>query len=120
MQIQINTDNNIEGHEDLFVHIRTVVDGALGHESGHITRVEVHLTDENGPKSGPRAMRCAMEARLERHQPLNVTSDATSIHQAIAGAADKLRHLVERTLGKERDERRQRTDPTVGEAGPPV
>jgi ribosome-associated translation inhibitor RaiA len=120
MQIQINTDHNIEGREALFAHVNTVVDHALGHESGHITRVEVHLTDENGPKSGPNAMRCAMQARLERHQPLDVTCDAESMHQAIAGAADKLRHLVEHTLGKERDERRHRTDPSPIDPVPPA
>ena len=56
-------------------------------------------------------MRCAMEVRLERHQPLEVTCNAASLHQAIAGAADKLAHLVAHTLGKQRDERRHRTDP---------
>ncbi|MDP2139132.1 MAG: HPF/RaiA family ribosome-associated protein [Candidatus Didemnitutus sp.] len=111
MQIQINTDRHIEGREILSAHVRTVVEHALSHESGHVTRVEVHLTDENGPKTGPNAMRCAMEARLEHHQPLNVTFDAESLHQAIAGAADKLRHVVEHTLGRARDEKRQRTDP---------
>lgn len=115
MQIQINTDHNIEGREALTTHVREVVEHALSHESGHITRVEVHLADENGPKSGPNAMRCSMEARLERHQPLNVTFDAESLHQAVAGAAEKLRRLVEHTLGRERDERRHRTDPSLAE-----
>lgn len=116
MQIQINTDRNIEGREALSAHIRTVVEHALTHESDHVTRVEVHVTDENGPKSGPNAMRCVMEVRLERHQPLNVTFDAASMHQAIAGAADKLRHVVEHTLGRDRDERRHRTDPMPPDA----
>lgn len=111
MQIQINTDHNIEGREALSAHIRSVVEHALSHESGHITRVEVHAADENGPKSGPKDVRCTMEARLERHQPLVVSFDAASLHQAIAGAADKLAHLVKHALGKERDERRHRTDP---------
>lgn len=113
MQIQINTDRNIEGCEALSKHIREVVEHAMAHEASHITRVQVHLTDENGPKSGPNAVRCAMQARLERQQPLDVTCDAESEHQAIAGAADKLRHLVEHTLGRERDEKRNRTDPPV-------
>jgi ribosome-associated translation inhibitor RaiA len=118
MQIQINTDHNIEGHEALSAHIRTVVDHAMAHEAAHITRIQVHLQDENGPKNGPNAMRCAMQARLERHQPLDVTCDADSMHQAIAGAADKLRHLVEHTLEKERDEKRHRTDPLPPPAVP--
>ena len=113
MQIQINTDHNIEGREALFAHIREVIEHAMAHEAAHLTRVQVHLQDENGPKNGPNAMRCAMQARLERHQPLDVTCDAESMHQAIAGAADKQRRLVEHTLGRERDERRHRTDPPL-------
>lgn len=115
MQIQINTDHNIEGREALSAHINEVVEHAMAHEASHITRVEVHVSDENGPTSAPNAMRCAMQARLEHHQPLDVTCDAPSMHQAIAGAADKLRHLVEHTLGKLRDERRHRTDPPLVE-----
>jgi len=113
MQIQINTDHHIDGHEALSAHIRNVVEHALNHESAHITRVEIHLADENGPKASPNVLRCAMEARLEGHQPLAVTSDAASLHQAIADAAHKLARLVEHTLGRQRGMRSERTDPIV-------
>ena len=111
MQIQINTDHNIEGREALSAHIREVVERALDRSSEHITRVEVHVADENGPKSGPKDMRCTMEARLEHQQPIAVTFDAATLHQAVDGAADKLARLVEHTLGRLRDERKHRTDP---------
>ena len=120
MQIQINTDHNIEGREALSAHIREVVEHALNHESAHITRVEVHVGDENGPKTGPKDLRCAMEARLEHHQPLAVTFAAATLHQAIAGAADKLARLVANTLGRLRDERRHRKDPPLVESGAPA
>lgn len=113
MQIQINTDHNIAGREALSAHIRTMVEGALRHESDHITRVEIHVADENGPKTGPRDMRCTMEARLERHQPVAVSFDAATMHQAVDGAADKLARLISHTLGRLRDERKHRTDPVV-------
>ena len=120
MQIQINTDHNIAGREALSAHIRAVVERALGHERTHLTRVEVHVADENGPKSGPKDMRCAMEARLERHQPLAVTFDAPTVHQAVDGAADKLARLVAHTLEKLQAARRHRTDPPLIEPGEPV
>lgn len=110
MKIQINTDRNLEGREALFDHIRSVVEHALSHHRDHITRVEVHLTDENGPKTGPKELRCIMEARLERHQPLAVTQDADNMHLAIDGAAEKLAHLVERTVGKLREKKIHRTE----------
>jgi len=119
MKIQINTDHNIEGREALFTHICEVVEHALRHESEHITRVEVHLADENGPKTGPKDVHCTMEARLERHQPLAITFEAPTVHQALEGAVNKLARLVEHTLGKLRKERRQRTDPsTIGSVLP--
>ena len=111
MKIQINTDRNLEGREALFAHIRKVVEHALTHQSEHITRVEVHVADENGPKSGPKDMRCTMEARLERQQPTAVTFDAETVHQAVDGAAEKLARLVASTLGRLHDEKRHRTDP---------
>lgn len=111
MQIQINTDHTIEGSEALSAHIREVVECSLGHESQHLTRVEVHVADENGKKSGPKDLRCTMEARIERHQPLAVTFDAANMHQAIEGAAEMLARLVEHTLERLREERNQRSDP---------
>lgn len=117
MQIQVNTDNVIEGREALSAHIRSVVEHALNHESTHITRVEVHLADENGPtKGGLKQIRCTMEARLEQKQPAAVSCDAATVHQAVEGAAEKLAHLVEHTLGKLRHERKHRTDPMTPDA----
>lgn len=110
MQIQINTDHHIEGNEALSAHISEVVEHALSHHSKHLTRVEVHLCDENGPKSDPREIRCSMEARLEHHQPGAVSFEAESVHQAVEGAAEKLAHLIEHTLGRMHDKSKHRTD----------
>ncbi len=110
MHIQVNTDHTIEGHEALAAHIRGVVENALSRMSDHITRVEVHLTDETGPKSGNNDKRCMMEARLEGRQPIAVTDEATTVDLAVNGAADKLARLIEHTLGKLRDQRTHGTD----------
>ena len=100
MQIQINTDHHIEGHEALVAWATSEVKTALGRHSGHITRVEVHLSDENGHKTGQSDKRCVMEARLEGRQPLAVTHHAENLHQAVTGAADKLARVIESTLGR--------------------
>ena len=112
MQIQINTDHNIEGHEALADQVRGVVESALSRLSDHITRVEVHLSDENSAKKGGNDdMRCMMEARLEGRQPIAVTHRAATLDQAVDGAADKLTRLIESTLGRLRDQKSHRTDP---------
>ena len=118
MQIQINTDHNIAGREALTAYVSTVVESAVSRISDHITRVEVHLSDENGAKSGPDDMRCVMEARLEGRQPVAVTQQATTLEEAVAGAAEKLARLVEGTLGRLRDQKSHRTDPPLSRPEP--
>jgi ribosome-associated translation inhibitor RaiA len=118
MQIQINTDHNIEGREALGAHIRGVVENALKHLASHVTRVEVHVADENGAKTAGDEKRCVMEARLEGRPPAAVTHQAATVHDAINGTADKLAHLIERTLGRLQEERRHRTDPVRTEPTP--
>ncbi|MDH4369745.1 MAG: HPF/RaiA family ribosome-associated protein [Nitrospira sp.] len=112
MQIQINTDRNIEGREALVTQVSGVVESALSRFSDHITRVELHLSDENSDKKGGiDDMRCMMEARLEGHQPIAATHQAATLDQAIDGAAGKLTRLIESTLGRLRDQKSHRTDP---------
>ena len=120
MQIQINTDRNIEGREALAAQVSGVVENALSRISDHITRVEVHLSDENSDKKGGNDnMRCVIEARLEGRQPIAVTHQAATVDQAVDGAAGKLSRLIESTLGRLRDQRSRRTDPPPPGSKPP-
>jgi ribosome-associated translation inhibitor RaiA len=103
MHIQVNSDNSIEGREELATRVEAVVEEALSRFSNQITRVEVHLSDENSHKSGQNDKRCMMEARLENRRPTAVTHRAATLDQAINGAADKLQRSIESTLGRLRD-----------------
>jgi hypothetical protein len=103
MLVQINTDSSIKGDEASAEGYRQVVESALDRFSDRITRVEVHLSDQNGPKGGEDDKRCVMEARLEGQQPTAVTCQAASLEEAVAGAADKLARVIDSTLGRLRD-----------------
>lgn len=103
MQIQVNTDANIEGGEALADRVRIVVRGALERFTHQITRVEVHLSDENAAKGGPADKRCTMEARLEGRRPTAVTHSAATVHDAVDGAADRLARLIQSTVGRLHD-----------------
>ena len=83
MQIQVNTDHSIEGHEALAAQVSGVVESALSRFGDHITRVEVHLSDESSHKRGHNDKRCMMEARLEGHQPSALTHQAATLDQAV-------------------------------------
>lgn len=112
MQIQINTDRNIEGREALVAQVSGVVEGSLSRFSDHITRVEVHLSDENSDrKDSTDDMRCVMEARLEGRQPIAATHQAATLDQAVDGAAGKLTRMIESTLGRLHEQKSRRTDP---------
>ena len=100
MKVQINTDNNITGRESLAERAEATITGALGHLANHVTRVEVHLSDENGAKTGGRDKRCMMEARLEGLQPIAVTDEADDLDDAIGGAADKLKNSLDTIVGR--------------------
>ncbi len=110
MKIMINTDNNIDGGDELTQQTQAVVERALERFAQQITRVEVHLSDENSNKGG-RDKRCIMEARLEGMHPVAVTDEAEYMEQAVHGAADKLTRMIEHNLGRLRDQKSGRIDP---------
>jgi ribosome-associated translation inhibitor RaiA len=101
MLIEVSTDNTIEGREKLNDYVKGVVDEAMSRFAKRITRVEVHISDVNGHKSGVNDIRCVMEARLEGRPPIAVTSQETTMDEAVDGAAGKLKRLIESTLSRE-------------------
>ncbi len=105
MKIQVNTDSSIAGHAARVDGVSRIVEHALARFSEHITRVEVHLSDENSAKTGPLDQRCLLEARLQGRQPVAVTEHAASQDQAVRGAVDKLTHLLDNMLGRALDRR---------------
>jgi len=103
MQININTDKTIDRNAGLDDHVQTVVQAAVGRFGEHITRVEVHLSDENKEKSVDGGNRCMLEARVTGYQPIVVTHHSATLHQAISGAADKLKRAIDSALGRLHD-----------------
>ncbi|SDS71480.1 ribosomal subunit interface protein [Pseudomonas asplenii] len=100
MQIQVNSDNHIQSSNRLEEWVRTTIESTLERYEEDLTRVEVHLRDENGEKPGPHDIRCQIEARPKGHQPISVTHKADTLEQAIDGASTKLEHALEHLFGK--------------------
>ena len=119
MQIQINTDRHIGGQERLTTWASDVVEQALSRVSDRITRVVVHLSDENGDRSGQQDKQCMMEARLEGRQPIAVTHQAATMDEAVNGAAEKLSGAIESIIGRQRDQRRRQAEPFPDEPTAP-
>ena len=103
MTIQFNTDNNITGSEELQAPLNAAIEKSLSRFSNQITRVEVHLNDENSHKKGQNDKRCMLEARMEGRQPIAVTNNADTNEQAVKGALDKLTASLETIIGRARN-----------------
>jgi len=103
MTIQFNTDDNITGSEELRAPLIALISEELSRFSQHITRLEVHLSDENGNKEGLNDIRCLLEARLEGRHPIAVTNLGNTHEQAVEGAIDKLKTSLNTILGRLRN-----------------
>lgn len=111
MQVQINTDHSIKVHESESVQLLRIVEDAVSRFEEHITRVEMHLSDENASKGGPDDKRCLLEARLKGRKPIAVSHVSGSLILAVEGAADKLARSIENDVGRRAAIRRHQTDP---------
>lgn len=100
MNIQVNTDHNIEGSEELNNYIDSSFSAKFSRFGNAITRIEVHLSDENAGKPGSDDKRCLLEARVANHQPIVVTHHADNISDAIETASDKLVRSLDNMAGR--------------------
>jgi hypothetical protein len=100
MQVEVTTDGNIDGTGGFISDTEGEVKAVLARHLDSVTRVEVHLGDENGGKGGSADKRCTVEARPEGRRPVAVTHHAASTAEALRGALQKLARLLERQAGK--------------------
>ena len=98
MKIQFNTDKTINGDERNQNFFTSQITEELERYQSHITRIEVHLSDENGKKDSMNDIRCLLEARLEGRQPIAVSCQDDTVELAVSGAIDKLKTFLKTIL----------------------
>ncbi|TDH24582.1 HPF/RaiA family ribosome-associated protein [Segetibacter sp. 3557_3] len=103
MHIQFNTDNSIKGSEAFRAPLEDTLNKSLTRFAERITRLEVHINDENSHKPGQDDKRCMLEARLEGMQPIAVTNNGATEEHALDGAIDKLKVALDTTIGRLRN-----------------
>jgi len=103
MQVQVNTDDHIQGGESLAQWVRNEAISRLARFQDHITRLEVFLTDVDSGKSGVKDKRCRLEARVVNRQPATVTAEADNMNNAVIDAVDKLARALDTDLGRVKD-----------------
>lgn len=105
MQVQVNSNHTVHTGESFERWANTELNESLSRFKDDITRIEVHMSDENSDKVSTDDKRCMIEARLAHHEPLAVNHHAASQDEAFRGASEKLKRVLESTLGKLRDHR---------------
>lgn len=100
MKIQFNTSNNIKESQYLRTSSTSTITDELSRFSDNITRVEIHLSDEDGHKDGQNDKRCSLEARIHGRQPIAVTNYADTHKQAVDGAIEKLKSSLNTIFGR--------------------
>jgi hypothetical protein len=103
MKIQFNTDKTITGNEKDQLYFNSLIADGLENLESHISRIEVHLSDENGKKEGLNSKRCLLETRLEGRQPIAVSCQEDTVELAVSGAIDKLTASLETIIGRRQD-----------------
>jgi Sigma 54 modulation protein / S30EA ribosomal protein len=103
MLIEVRTDGNIQGSEQLSDHVKALVHTALDRFGDHVRRIDVHLSDEVGGKTGHDDKCCMIEARRDGHEPIVVTHRETTLDQAIDRAVHSLTNSIKSAYGKDSD-----------------
>lgn len=96
MLIQVNFAD-MQSSAPLDTYVREKLDKALKALRPHITRVVVHLRDDDSAhKTGKHDKRCTMEVRIAGRSPLAIIHRENDMYRAVAVAADKLAGAVRR------------------------
>ncbi|WP_410606457.1 HPF/RaiA family ribosome-associated protein [Amycolatopsis sp. lyj-109] len=99
MLIQISTDRTLHGSEQLIRHFEVELATKLSRFSDHITRLEVHFSEETNAGEGL-GRRCLLEARPAGRRPVAVSHHAGSVADACRGATHKLESVLESVYGR--------------------
>ncbi|MCU0376793.1 MAG: HPF/RaiA family ribosome-associated protein [Bacteroidales bacterium] len=100
MIIQVNTDKNIKGSDRLEAFVSEKISKSMKRYTDQITRLEVHLSDQNAVKSGKDDIQCRIEARVKGLSPVAVNSKSEKIDLAVNSAVGKLKSSLDSLTGK--------------------
>ena len=100
MQFQFNSDSSVMGTENVAERIENQLRQRLARFEERLTRLEVHVADENAHKGGADDKTCMIEARVRGGAPVSVTARAGDVDAAARSAGSKLAKLLDRHFGK--------------------
>ena len=100
MQVQFNSDSSGMCTANVSDRIEARVREKLARYEDRLTRVEIHVHDENAHKHGHDDKACTIEARPRGGKPVGVTEGASTVDDAARKAATTLAQRLNRHFGK--------------------
>ena len=99
MHIQLNSAQGVSISPALREHINKQLRSVDGRFGERLTRIEVYLTDVNGPKGGLNKQ-CKLEARPRGGDPLLAELLHEDAYDAVSGAVKRLESVLSNHFGK--------------------
>lgn len=99
MQIQIFAPG-IDVPGPLLAYVETNLNETLKHHADRLTRVEVHLKDQNSKQKNGIDKHCLIEARPRGMDPVAVEHDASEFRDAVHQAVLKLERALQHRFDK--------------------
>ncbi|MGQ7830204.1 HPF/RaiA family ribosome-associated protein [Altererythrobacter sp. Z27] len=100
MQIQFNSDSSVMGTANVAERIEAQLRHRLARYEDRLTRIEVHVSDENARKGGADDKSCTIEARPRSGRAIGVTAHAADVDAAARKAGNILFERLDRVFGK--------------------
>ncbi len=101
LQIIVNSDNIIPVDAVMTEQIEEDIEKRLARFENRLTRVVVHLKDENAHKNDGQDDKCCMiEARPEGMATINVSHHAPSISEAVIHSIRKIERRLDDSFGR--------------------
>ena len=110
MEIPISIKNEFDPSEALDQHIARRLDSALRLHQRYVQRVDVRLSDANGPRKGPADKIALIEIALRPFGEIVAKAEDEDVYKSVTTAAARAKEALSRFAGRlERQARRPRT-----------
>lgn len=100
MLIQLNSNHHIKISSADAEEMEQAIRDRLGRFADWLTRVEVHLSNQDGSKSDETDARCSLEVRPEGRDPVITTADAPDQLASVNAALRSMMTVLERERGR--------------------
>ena len=112
MDIPISIRNGFDASDALDQHITRRLDSALRTHQRYVHRVEVRLSDANGPRKGPDDKVALIEIALKPFGEIVATGEDADVYRSVTTAAARAKQALSRYASRlDRQEKRQRPVP---------